>query len=171
MGIGFKRVLILIFLLCLTSCMEEEHAAPPPDYGEEYFQMECIWADPNDGNAVWRCSKEVETDLVSGYLLLQFSEPEELYFCGENLLLHSGIAVYDNLIRYLTEDNFDCLHISEDTQKGNEFDWMWDRDNRLLQIIWRPETSSHKLLSLVIEDGEYYQTVPGAVYYKVLSED
>ena len=46
--------------------------------------------------------------------------------------------VYDNLINYLTKDRFDCLHITEDKNKGNNFDWFWD-DKNILQIIWRPE--------------------------------
>jgi len=166
------RIYLSLFLLSLLFACAPETSPPAPDYGEKYFQMECYWFDPSDGSDVWRCTQEeVDTSIISGDLVLQLSTPTDLYFCGENLVLRSEITVYDNLIAYLTKDKFGCLHITEDKKKGNEFDWMWEQQNRLLQIIWRPEIGSHKMTSLVIEDGEYYHTVSGIVYYKTLSDD
>jgi len=162
-----RKFYILLFLLFLASCAEE-HTEPAPDYGEEYFQMECVWRDPNNNNIVWECSEQVKTDLVSGYLKLQLSGDTELYFCGEKLVLQSGVTIYDNLVSYLTRNELECLRITEDKQKGNQFDWTWNRKDRLLQAIWRPEDEPHKMISLVIEDGKYDQIVSGIVYYKTL---
>lgn len=164
------KVYILLFLLVLNGCTKES-VPPSPDYGEEYFQMECIWSDPADGDPRWRCSQYVETDLVSGFFVLQHAVPMDLFFCGENLTLQSGIGAYDNLITYLTEDKFECLHLKEDTKKGNSFDWEWDISVRLLQVIWRPDIGDHKMASLVIEKGGYYEIVTGIVYYKILLND
>ena len=168
MGIGYKYLFLITLCVILCSCIQGE---PGPDYGEEYFQMECVWADPNDGSIMWRCSEEVKTDLVSGYLLLQLEGTTDLYFCGEKLLLQSEVGIYDNLISYLTRDKFECLHITEDKKKGNQFDWIWRAPDKLLQIIWRPVTKTHKMISLIIEEGEYYEPVPGMVYYKTLEEE
>jgi hypothetical protein len=164
------RVYLSLFLLSLVLACAPGTSPSAADYGDEYFQMECYWFDPSDGAEIWRCTQEdVNTSLVLGHLVLQLSTPTNLYFCGENLILNSEITIYDNLIAYLTKDKFNCLHITEDREKGNEIDWVWEEQNRLLQIIWRPSEGSHKLTSLVIEDGEYYQPVVGIVYYKILS--
>jgi len=168
MGINYKHLFLIVFYIVLGSCDSEEE--PLPDYGEEYFQMECYWHDPAKTAAIWRCSEDVTSDLVSGYLLLELHTPTELYFCGENLVLNSEIDIYDNLIALLTEDNFECLHIGEDKKKGNQLDWSWSIQDRLLQIIWRPDgDGSDKMMSLVISEGGYYEDVPGIVYYKILS--
>ena len=106
--------------------------------------------------AIWRCFEEVETELLSGFLYLELENANSLYLCGENLTLRSGIDMYDNLISYITRDKYDCLHITEDTNEGNSFDWFWEESINTLQIIWRPD------------DEEYNQVVRSIVYYKTL---
>ena len=143
------------------------------DYGDVYFHIGCYWPDPVQvlEPAVWRCFENVETELLSGFLYLELESSTSLYFCGENLTLRSGISLYDNLIRILTNNKYDCLHITEDKQKGNEFDWVWEEDINTLQIIWRPEDSPHKMITLVIKEEEYNQVVRSVVYYRILGEE
>jgi hypothetical protein len=77
--------------------------------------------------------------------------------------------MYDNLISYLTRDKFDCLHITEDTNKGNAFDWSWEEDINTLQIIWRPEEEDHQMITLVIESHDYNQVISSPVYHRILN--
>ena len=63
------------------------------------------------------------------------------------------------------------MHITEDKQKGNEFDWVWEENINTLQIIWRPEDSPHKMITLVIKEEEYNQVVRSIIYYKILTEE
>jgi len=100
---------------------------------------------------------------------LELENAQSLYLCGTNLTLRSGIDMYDNLISYLTRDKFDCLHITEDTNKGNAFDWTWEERSNILQIIWRPEDEPHKMITLVIENQEYNQVVSSPLYYRILN--
>ena len=167
------KTYILIFLACLASCKADEPADLTTQYGDEYFHMECVWGDTSQGPgaAIWRCTQDVNRELISGHLVLQLSSPVDLYFCGENLQLQSGIGLYDNLIAYLTEDKFDCLHITEDETTGNMFDWTWEGSINTLQLIWRPETASWKMATLVLQEGDFYEPVVGTVYYKILTEE
>ena len=119
--------------------------------------------------AVWRCFENVETELLSGFLYMELENATSLYFCGEDLTLNSGINTYDNLISLITNNRYDCLHITEDKQVGNSFDWYWEETVNTLQIIWRPDDDDHKMLTLVIEDEEYNQVVSSIVYYKILN--
>jgi hypothetical protein len=143
------------------------------DYGEKYFEMDCVWVDPASTiqPAVWRCSQWAATDLINGYLYLELENDTNLWFCGRDLTLSTGIDLYDNLISYLTRGRYDCLHITEDRQKENEFDWEWDHGTHLLQIIWRPEDDTHKMISIVIQNGEYDEIIKSTVYYKILSDN
>ena len=109
--------------------------------------------------------------MLSGFLYLELESSTSLYFCGESLTLRSGIDLYDNLIKFLTNNKYDCLHITEDKQKGNEFDWVWEENINTLQIIWRPEDSPHKMITLVIKEEEYNQVVRSIIYYKILTEE
>ena len=168
------RAYLLIFLLLLCACKTDD---PPsevmPDYGDIYFYIGCYWPDPADLSwalqpAIWRCFEEVDTELLSGFLYLELENANSLYLCGENLTLRSGIDMYDNLISYLTKDKYDCLHITEDKNEGNSFDWFWEENINTLQIIWRPDDEDHKMITLIIEDEEYNQVVRSTAYFKTL---
>ena len=163
--------IVVLALLLLSACVQEQ--APLPDYGEAYFEMDCVWVDPAEPiqPAIWRCFQDVETELINGFLYLELENDTNLWFCGRDLTLSTGIDLYDNLIRFLTRDRYDCLHITEDRQKENEFDWEWVQSTRLLQIIWRPEDDTHKMISIVIQNGEYDEIIKSTVYYKILSDN
>tara|TARA_Y100000034_G_C6830089_1_gene374617 strand:- start:278 stop:793 length:516 start_codon:yes stop_codon:yes gene_type:complete len=169
------RVVSILLLLLLGSCTTDIESDLEPDYGAVYFQLGCYWPDPSDPSsliqpAVWRCFENVESELLSGFLYLELESINSLYFCGENLTLQSGIDLYDNLITFLTNNQYDCLHITEDRNEGNSFDWAWDSNNSTLQIIWRPEEEAHKMITLVIEEAEYNQVVNSTAYFKILDE-
>jgi len=161
----------LLFLLLLCSCTVNSPPDIVPDYGDEYFRIGCYWPDPTRvlQPAVWRCFENVETELLSGFLYMELEDATSLYFCGEDLTLRSGIDLYDNLVNFITKGTYDCLHLTEDKNAGNAFDWTWDSNNNILQIIWRPDNDPHKMLTLTIEDEEYNQVVRSTVYYRVLN--
>jgi len=163
--------IVVLALLLLSACAQEQ--APQPDYGEAYFEMDCVWVDPAEPiqPAIWRCFQDVETELINGFLYLELENNTNLWLCGRDLTLSTGIDLYDNLIRYLTKGRYDCLHITEDKQKENEFDWAWVQASGLLQIIWRPEDDPHKMISIVIQNGEYNEIIKSTVYYKILSNN
>jgi len=168
------RAYLLILLILLCSCAKDSPSDIVPDYGDVYFRIGCYWPDPADLSwalqpAIWRCFEHVDSNLLSGFLYLELESSTSLYLCGENLTLRSGIQMYDNLIAYITRDKYDCLHITEDTNEGNAFDWFWDESINTLQIIWRPDDESHKMMTLVVEDEEYNQVVSSIVYYKILN--
>ena len=164
------RAYFLLLLLLLNACSDDPPSEVTPDYGEKYFEMDCVWVDPASTvqPAIWRCSQDIETELINGFLYLELENDTNLWFCGRDLTLSTGIDLYDNLIRFLTNDRYDCLHITEDKQKENEFDWAWVQDSSLLQIIWRPEDDTHKMISIVIQNGEYDEIIKSTVYYKTL---
>jgi len=171
------KACLLVFLLFLSACSDKPPSDIAPDYGEVYFHIGCFWQNPADPvqavqPAVWRCFENVETDLLSGFLYLELESEISLYFCGTDLTLRSGIDMYDNLISYLTNNKYDCLHITEDKNTGNAFDWLWDDTNSALQIIWRPEDGANKMLTLVVAGSdEYNQVVRSTVYYKTNFEN
>lgn len=160
--------------MLLLSCASAPPEKEAYDYGDIYFHMGCYWPDPTDASwvtqqAIWRCFEHVDTDLLSGFLYLELESPQSLYLCGRKLTLRSGIDMYDNLISYLTRDKFDCLHITEDTNQGNSFDWMWEEGTNILQIIWRPDDEPHQMITLVIENQEYNQIGSSPVYHRILN--
>jgi len=168
------KTYLLVFLILLTSCISDPPEEVASNYGDIYFHIGCYWANPADSSwalqpAEWRCFEHVDTDLLSGFLYLELENAQSLYLCGTNLTLRSGIDMYDNLISYLTRDKFDCLHITEDTNKGNAFDWTWEESSNILQIIWRPDDEPHKMITLVIENQEYNQVVSSPLYYRILN--
>jgi hypothetical protein len=167
------RAYFLLLLLLLNACSDDPPSEVTPDYGEAYFYIGCYWPNPAEvlQPAIWRCFENVETELLSGFLYLELENSNSLYFCGENLTLRSGIGMYDNLITYLTNNKYDCLHITEDKEEGNAFDWFWDPDKNVLQITWRPDEEPHKRLTLVVENSDYNQVARSTVYYKILLED
>ena len=169
-----RKACLLIFLLALSACAKDPPSDVEPDYGDIYFHIGCYWPDPADLSwsiqpAIWRCFEHVETDLITGFLYLELESATSLYLCGENLTLQSGIEMYDNLISYLTRNKYDCLHITEDKNEGNSFDWFWEESINTLQIIWRPDDDPHKMLTLVVENAEYNQVISSTAYYKILN--
>jgi len=166
--------LYLIIILLISGCTSDCPPPPAPqDFGDPYFELECSWPEPEttERPAMWRCGNDVETPLLTGFVFLELEHSDSLYFCGRDLILNSGIGVYDNLTRLLTTDKFDCLHITEDKEKGNQFDWSWDNENNILQLIWRPEEDPHKMITLILERATYNTIFRTAVYYKILSDN
>jgi len=166
--------LYLIIILILSGCVNDCPSPPTSlELGDPYFELDCSWVSPDSPGrvAIWRCGSDVETDLLSGFVFLELEHADSLYFCGRDLTLNSGIGVYDNLIRLLTTDKYDCLHITEDIEKGNQFDWSWDGESNILQLIWRPEDEPQKLITLVIQSAEYDVIIKSTVYYKTLSSN
>ena len=165
--------LYLVILLLLSGCAGDCPPPPPQELGDLYFELDCTWVTPDttDRSAIWRCGRDVETDLLSGFVFLELEHTDSLHFCGRDLTLNSGIGVYDNLIRLLTTDKYDCLHITEDREKGNQFDWSWEDEGNILQLIWRPEDELHKMITLVLEDSPYDVIFRAPVYYKILSDN
>tara|TARA_R110000824_G_scaffold22464_5_gene82197 strand:- start:1881 stop:2375 length:495 start_codon:yes stop_codon:yes gene_type:complete len=159
------RPYYIALLLFLTGCPN----ISPPDineqqYGTLYFTMECVWRNHNDGETLWWCSQDVETELLTGHLALELLEDDRLAFCGEDLVLNSGHELHDNLVSLLTKNIFNCIYTPEN-ELGNEFDWLWYKEDKTLQIIWRPEDSNHKQLTLIIDPGRPVTDVRGRVYY------
>jgi hypothetical protein len=168
----YRVSFLLVILLFLNGCSNNSADDIELDYGVPYFEVDCVWVSPTVDNrlALWRCYEIVETPLLSGFLFLELEHAESLYFCGEDLVLTSGIETYDNLIAFLTRNKYNCLHITEDTKKGNALDWSWEADINRLQIIWRPEEQSHKMITMIIEDADYNVVVRTIVYYKIILE-
>ena len=48
---------------------------------------------------------------------------------------------------------------------------VWDDEDNILQLIWRPEEEDHKMITLVIPSAEYDVIVKSTVYYKTLSSN
>ena len=167
------KLYLIIILLLISGCTDECDPPLDQELGELYFELECSWPDPDttERAAIWRCGNDVETPLLTGFVFLELEHSDSLYFCGRDLTLNSGIDVYDNLTRLLTTDKFDCLHITEDREKGNQFDWDWDDERNILQLIWSPENEPQKVVTLVIEDAPYDVIVKSIVYYKILMGD
>ena len=169
------RVYLAIVLLFLAGCLNEDQ---PPEtetanYGDPYTEIDCSWVNPDDDSrpALWRCGGDLKTEILSGLVFLELENPRSLYLCGTDLNLNSGVDVYDNLIGFLTEGRFNCLHLEEDKNLGNSFDWTWDGATNVLQFIWRPEEDPQKILTLVVEEAEYDVIVRSTIYYKILGEE
>ena len=166
-----KRLLLLLIIF-LSACGND---CPPitEALGEPYFELECAWEDPNNPlspprQAIWRCGGDVQTPLLTGFVFLELEHTDSLHFCGSDLILESHIEIYDNLVGFLTRDKYDCLHITEDREKGNQFDWSWNDQTNMLQLIWRPEDGPHQMMTLVVEAAEYDTLVKSTVYYTIL---
>ena len=169
------RLYLVVVLLFLSACPSECPApAIPHDFGDPYAELDCTWVDPKsseDRPALWRCFEQLETGILSGFIFLELENSKSLYLCGTDLKLRSGVVVYDNLIGFLTEDRYNCLHLLEDENLGNSFDWTWESGENVLQFIWRPEDEPDKFLTLVVENGAYNEVVRSTVYYKMLLDD
>ena len=157
----------------MSACSSQCPLPVANDYGVPYFEVDCTWIDPRTPGreTVWRCFEDVETEVLSGFIFLELENPQSLYLCGTDLVLNTGVTVYDNLIGLLTKDNHNCLHLQEDRNLGNSFDWTWDTQSNTLQFIWRPEDEPHKILTLIIDDAKYDVVIRSTVYYKIISSD
>jgi len=157
--------LVFLILVILSSCSPVDNTDLFEEYGEYYFSMDCVWRTYNDGQTLWWCSGDIDVELMKGYLFLELLEDNRLSFCGENLSLNTGHSLHDNLVSSLTNNQFNCI-TTQENELGNEFDWLWYKEDRTLQIIWRPEDSREKQLTLIIESGAPVANVLGTVYYK-----
>jgi hypothetical protein len=163
------HTLILVVLTACTVPLNIEDVREE-EYGELYALMNCWWADTTSNpSAVFSCSETLETDLISGYVSLAIQEDllGEYFFsiCGKDVTLNSGYALHDTTVSTLTANVYACID-SYETKLGNEFDWLWDRDTGILQLIWRPKNELVKVLTLFIPNEEESQRVEGRVYYK-----
>jgi len=160
----------LVLILLLSSCSPVENNDLFEQYGEHYFSMDCSWAPPEANDGIWWCEQHVATDLISGYIVVSLRTLTKLAICGEGIELNSGYDLHDQLIPYLTRDEYKCINAVE-RELGNEFDWLWDREINVLQLIWRESEENQKILTLIIENGEPDKLVKGEVYYKEVWED
>ena len=132
--------------------------------------MDCWWSSQETmAPAIFWCTEKLETELISGYVSLSIQHDlagEEFFsICGREVILNSGSPLHDNAIMILTQYNYDCINFYE-RELGNEFDWIWDEDQNMLQLIWRPRNDLDKVLTLFIEEKEDSPRVGGNVYYK-----
>ena len=162
------RLFLIIFSLLVVSCDNLVEVDLEYQYGDLYFTMECVWRNYDDGETLWWCAEDVDTELLRGHLALELLEDGRLAFCGEQLELNTGHTLHDNLVSLLTQNYFNCF-VSHDTKYGNEFDWIWYKEEKRLNIIWRPEDDTHKQLTLLIDQGAPVTNVEGKVYYKELN--
>ena len=157
--------LFLLSIVLSVSCSAVDNSNIHEEYGEYYFSMDCVWRSYDDGQTLWWCSEDVEVELIEGHLALELLEDGRLSFCGEDLYLNTGHELHDTWVSALTQNQFNCL-LTEETELGNEFDWLWHKRDRTLQIIWRPKNDSEKQLTLIIDQGPPATDVIGRVYYK-----
>ena len=167
------KLYLTILLIFLTGCLSKCPPSEVDTYGEPYAEIDCNWVDPdqNERAAIWRCYEELETELLSGFVYLELESVRSLYLCGTDIVLNSGVPTYDNIIKILTEGRYNCLHLTEDQNLGNSFDWTWDPAGNVLQFIWRPDEEPDKVLTLVLEEAEYNDIVRNTIYYRILGEE
>ena len=163
-----KAFLVSILLLC--SCSPVENNDLIEQYGEHYFSMDCAWTPPEANDGIWWCEQDVTTDLISGYIVVSLRTTTKLAICGREVVLNTGYDLHDQLIPHLTRNEYKCIN-SVERELGNEFDWLWNEDSRILQLIWRETETRQKILTLIIEKGPPDKLVTGEVYYKSISED
>lgn len=132
--------------------------------------MDCWWSSQEVmAPAIFWCTEDLDTELISGYvsLSIQHDLVGEQFFsiCGREVILNSGYPLHDNTVTILTQYNYNCID-SYERELGNEFDWLWDDENNILQLIWRPKDDKDKVLTLFIEEQIGSPRVEGRVYYK-----
>lgn len=167
---------LLIFIILLCSCSNlypQEPADEGASSGEPYFTLVCSrYQDSPPPNAIFRCSELLDTDLLSGDVTLSLFRNEggegRLVFCGEDIILNSGNLIYDSLLYSLTEGSYGCHGVYE-RGLGNEFDWSWVETTSTLEMIWRPNESTEKILSIYLEEGDPERTVSvfGRAYFHI----
>ena len=165
-----NRILILVLLLsaCGSSLSEEDIRIQ--EYGDLYFTMDCWWSSQELlAPTIFFCTESVESELISGYISLAIEEDlnGEQFFsiCGRNVTLNSGHDIHDTLIEIMTEYTYNCIN-SYERHLGDDFDWLWDDEKAMLQLIWRPKDVAHKALTLFVGENTGSPHVLGSVYYK-----
>tara|TARA_R100000808_G_scaffold22517_1_gene49014 strand:- start:4240 stop:4767 length:528 start_codon:yes stop_codon:yes gene_type:complete len=161
-----------VFLLILTSCapIPSEEDVRQQEFGEIYATMGCWWSSQEEApRAIFWCSEDLETELISGYVSLAIEEDAQeetfLSICGIDVTLNTGHDLHDILIASMTQGAYNCYN-SYEKELGNEFDWLWSASESTLQLIWRPEDQDHTVLTVVIPEKEDSPNVLGTVYYK-----
>jgi len=166
----YKVLALIILTLCSCSNSLIEEDIRQQEYGELYATMDCWWSSQDliSPTLFW-CTDNLETEFISGYVSLAIEEDLDgeqfLSICGRNIILNSGVNVYDNLIALMTEYTYNCID-SYERSLGNEFDWIWNAPTKTLQLIWRPEDEPDKALTLFVPEEEGSPRVLGFVYYK-----
>jgi len=164
------RFLFLLILLISCATGPDPEDVLVAEYGELYFTMTCWWSSQeNLAPTLFWCTEDIETELISGYVSLAIEEDLDgesfLSICGKEVTLNSGNNLHDTLITSMTQYSYNCYE-SYERKLGNEFDWIWDEEINMLQLIWRPEDDEDKVLTLFIEEKEDSPRVMGNVYYK-----
>jgi len=162
-------VLLLLLTSCIANSLDEEDVRQQ-EYGDVYATMDCWWSSQQEPpRAIFWCSEELETDLISGYVSLAIEEdPQgENFFsiCGIDVTLNTGHELHDVLIAGMTQGSYNCYD-SYENELGNEFDWLWNAQEKTLQLIWRPEDELHTVLTVVVPEKQDSPNVLGTVYYK-----
>ena len=162
--------LLLLVLLCSCSNNLTEEDIRQQEYGELYATMVCWWSSQElISPALFWCTENLETELISGYVSLAIEEDLEgerfFSICGRDVTLNTGHDLHDNLIASMTQYTYNCYEAYE-RSLGNEFDWIWDDPTNTLQLIWRPEDEPDKVLTLFIPEKKDSPRVLGSVYYK-----
>ncbi len=165
----YRFLFLLILLISCTTGPDPEDVLVA-EYGELYFTMTCWWSSQqNLAPTLFWCTEDIETELISGYVSLAIEEDLDgesfLSICGKEVTLNSGNSLHDTLITSMTQYSYNCYE-SYERNLGNEFDWIWDEETNMLQLIWRPEDDEDKVLTLFIEEKEDSPRVMGNVYYK-----
>jgi len=165
----YRFLVFLIFLCCCSSSLSEEDIRIQ-EYGELYFTMNCWWSSQELlVPTIFFCADAVESELISGYISLAIEEDwsgeQFLSLCGRGIILNSGHMLHDTLIESMTEHAYNCIN-SYERRLGDDFDWLWEDQTAMLQIIWRPEDSLHQALTLFVEKKVDSPHVLGSVYYK-----
>ena len=162
---------VLVFLILLSGCGPAvDNSSLIEEYGELYFTMVCWWSSQQTlSPAIFWCTETVDTELLKGYVSLAVEEDLDgerfLSICGKDVTLNSGHELHDNLIASMTAYTYNCFETYE-RSLGNEFDWIWNDQDRILQLIWRPDEDVDKVLSLFIEEKVDSPRVEGSIYYK-----
>jgi len=164
------RLLFLLIFLCSCVINPSVEEVRIQEYGDLYAIMDCWWSDQeNNPAAIFWCTEDLETELISGHVSLAIQNDlagEEFFsICGRDVVLNTGHPLHDNTVVVLTHNSYNCID-SYERELGNEFDWLWDEDNRSLQLIWRPKDEVHKVLTLFVEEHIESPRTEGRVYYK-----
>ena len=164
----FFIALLVSVISCTPSPSEEDIRIH--EYGETYATMDCWWSSQEAmAPAIFWCTEDLEAELISGYVSLSIQHDlvgEEFFsICGRNVVLNTGHPLHDNTVVILTQNNYNCID-SYERELGNEFDWLWDDEDNILQLIWRPRDEVDKVLTLFIEEREDSPRADGRVYYK-----
>jgi len=164
----FFIALLSLVISCSAELSEEDVRVH--EYGDLYATMDCWWSSQEAlAPAIFWCTENLETELISGYVSLSIQQDldgEEFFsICGREVTLNSGHPPHDLAIAALTRYNYSCADFYE-RELGNEFDWLWDGKDNILQLIWRPKDEKDKVLTLFVEEQIDSPRVEGRVYYK-----